>query len=148
VLLIAAPVHVHETSSTVSNQSEIADGVVTALDVVSIEVNCSPRLFVPPGVFCDSSLGVPVLLTRVLVSDLVTPRSVQMEGAKRVRLAIDLVSIEVNGVSTTPIVPRRPFLEYTRFGRFAWVSGVIVKLPPIDSEIIVQTFLAFGDALP
>jgi len=79
VLLIAAPVHVHETSSTVSNQSEIADGVGTALDVVSIEVNCSPRLLVPPGVFCDSSLGVPVLLTHVLIRDLVTSRSVEVE---------------------------------------------------------------------
>jgi len=148
VFLISATEIISKFALTISSQPKISNGVFATIDVVSVQVDGSPRFFVHSGVFRYPPLGVPVLLTRVLVSDLVTPRSVQMEGAKRVRLAIDLVSIEVNGVSTTPIVPRRPFLEYTRFGRFAWVSGVIVKLPPIDSEIIVQTFLAFGDALP
>jgi hypothetical protein len=71
-----------------------------------------------------------------------------MEGAKRVRLTIDLVSVEVYSVPATPIVPPRPFFEHARLRWLTRVGGVIVKLPPVDSEIIVQTFLTFGDAPP
>jgi len=147
VLLIAAPVDVHETSSTVSNQSEIADGVATTLDVVSIEVNRSPRLLIPPGVSCDSSLGVPVLLTHVFVCELITSRSVEVERTERTCLAIDLVTVQIHRVPPAPVVRARPLLEMLGLPWLTASVRSVVKLPTVVGKVTPDTLLTLGNAV-
>lgn len=146
MFFIGTPVIVPEFPGTVTSESEISNRSVATIHVVAIEKDGFVRLHVPSRVFGDATLRIPIFLTNVLVRDLVSFRAVQMERTQRAGFAIDVVSVEEDGVTITPIVRGCPLLKVLRLTRLTRVRHLVVKLPPVLRKVSPNALLSLGDA--
>jgi len=148
VLFVGTTVIVSEFSLSVAHESEISNRFVTAVHVVTVEINRRARFLIPTGIFRVATLPFPVFLANVFVRDLMAPRSVQVERTQSPGLAVHVVSVEEYGVPPSPIIRGCPLLEM--FG-LPWATRIrhpVVELPPILGVMTPDTILPLGDARP